>query len=294
MRPSGSPEPSSSSCATTLTSGPAENDEGSQRPAEHEDGTQLPAEQEEGTPRLVEREEHSRCPVEREEGSQRPSMRGIPAPAEVEPTGANSPLVADVRRLLRTVSTAGGGRGRRLRAHRAAAAVRRRPRRHRRAAAGARCTRPLGAAVRAPSGCWCSSGASALLRDADGRTPLAEARSAECVRELVSADAALSAADLHGVLRSRPEVLRQLLDLTVQPDGDGALRVSFRTLRNIGTDCPFETELMQRLQSSSHCQLFGHPSVQLLLEVTRHDTVCLAVFTVVLMVHLPGLFSAPR
>ena len=106
------------------------------------------------------------------------------------------------------------------------------------------------------------------------------------MRELVRADGALSSADLPLLLRDRPDVLRQLLDLGVQQDNNGELRVTYRPLRDVGheSDCPFEAELVSRLQLSGRWQMLGHPAVELLLEVTRQDTLWLAITRLVLFV----------
>ena len=121
-------------------------------------------------------------------------------------------------------------------------------------------------------------------QDDAGLSPLGVARSAACVRALAEADGALSAADLRLLLRDRPAVLRQLLDLGVQPGKDGVLRVTYRPLRDVGRDCPFEAELMSGLYRSGCWQMFGHPAVELLLEVTRQDTLWLAVTNLALTV----------
>ena len=118
-------------------------------------------------------------------------------------------------------------------------------------------------------------------RDDRGLTPLGLASQPACVRELAEAGAALSPADLSLLMRDRRDVLYHLFDLGVQADGDGHLRVTYRAFRDVGGDCPFETELFERWE------LLLHPAVELLLDVTRRDTfwlaVCILVFSLVFL-----------
>ena len=115
-------------------------------------------------------------------------------------------------------------------------------------------------------------GAKVNVKDLEGITPLDLAHCAACQRDLVDVEASLSATGFHRLIRRSPVTLAHMLDLGVHRTDDGGVQVSYKPLRDIGVDCPFEAALVSEVQRVGRWELVQHPAVEVLLELTRQDS----------------------
>ena len=115
-------------------------------------------------------------------------------------------------------------------------------------------------------------GARVNVRDLEGITPLDLAQCAACQRDLVDVEASLSAVGFRRLVRRSPITLSHMLDLGVHRSDDGGVQVSYKPLRDIGTDCPFEAAFVSEMQRVGRWELVQHPAVEVLLELTRQDS----------------------
>ena len=139
-----------------------------------------------------------------------------------------------------------------------------------------KCRVPLHAAAEAgAAGCvrlLVQHGARVNCRDHEGITPLDLAHCTTCQRDLVDVEAALSTTGFRRLVRRSPATLLHLLDLGVHRAEAGGVQVSYKPLRDVGVECPFEAALVSEVQRAGRWELVQHPAVEVLLELTRQDS----------------------